>query len=383
MKKPANSDADDLRNDYDLSKLRGVQGKYLQRYRVSTNLAAAPLDNSTAQSATELKGHTALIYHLAFSPDGKLLATAGFDNVVKLWEWPSGKEIRTLSGHTGPVYCVVFHPSGTILASGSLDKTIRLWNVADGKLIREIKGHTDIVDSIGLAGLKAVASAPGAKLIASGSSDKTVRVWNLDDGKEVKNLGPQAGTVYTVAFSPDGKWLASAGHSQPGASATGSKPAAPAPGSKPSEPAASATGAGIKLWDTTNWKESKTFAGHDGPVTGILFTPDSANLLSIGMMDRTLRLWNVADGKELKKMGPTPDDLYGIAMSRDGKILATCGYGGHLIVWNLAEAKPAWNHKLPYVTYCLTFTPDGKAIVTGHDRPYVCLVTPLPNPVSP
>ena len=58
-------------------------------------------------------------------------------------------------------------------------------------------------------------------------------------------------------------------------------------------------------------------------------------------------------------MGPTPDDLYGIALSRDGKTLATCGYGGHLIVWNLADAKPAWTHKLPYVTYCLAFTPEG------------------------
>jgi WD40 repeat protein len=321
---------------------------------------------TTDQTPTELKGHTALIYHLAFSPDGKLLATAGFDNVVKLWEWPSGKEVRTLAGHTGPVYCVAFHPGGALLASGSLDKTIRLWNVADGKLIREIKGHTDIVDSI--------AFNKDGKLLASGSSDKTVRIWNPDDGKEVKNLGPQSGTVYTVAFSPDGKWLASAGHSEPAAPAT-TPPKAPA--AKPAEPGASATGDGIKLWDTTNWKESKTLKGHDGSVTGIIFTPDSTNLLSIGMMDRTVRVWNVADGKELKKMGPTPDDLYGIALSRDGKALATCGYGGHLIVWNLAESKPAWTLKLSHVTYCLAFTPDGKAIVTGHDRPYVCLITPV------
>jgi WD40 repeat protein len=320
------------------------------------------------QAITELKGHTALIYHLAFSPDGKLLATAGFDNVVKFWEWPSGKEIRTLAGHTGPVYCVAFHPGGTILASGSLDKTIRLWNVADVKLIREIKGHTDIVDSIALN--------KDGKLLVSGSSDKTVRVWNPDDGKEVKNLGAQTGTVYSVAFSPDGKWLASAGHSEPGAPATAATQPK-APGAKPSEPGASATGAGIKLWDTATWKESKTLKGHDGPITGVLFTSDSANLISIGMMDRTVRVWNVADGKELKKMGPTPDDLYGIALSRDGKTLATCGYGGHLTVWNLAESKSAWTHKLPHVTYCLAFTPDGKAIVTGHDKPYACLITLL------
>src|SRR6266851_3857151 len=267
MKKPAKPGRDNLPREYDISKLKGaVRGKYSERYSVGTNLALlASLATSEDQIPSELKGHTALIYHVALSPDGKLLATAGFDNLIKLWEWPSGKEVRTLTGHTGPVYCVAFHPNGNILASGSLDKTIRLWNIADGKLIREIKGHTDIVDSI--------AFNKDGKLLASGGSDKTVRVWNPDDGKEVKNLGTQAGTVYSVVFSPDGKWLASGSVAEPAPSATtaakpkGDKAAEQkAAGTKPGEPPASATG--IKLWDTTTWKESKTLPGHDGPVTG-------------------------------------------------------------------------------------------------------------------
>jgi WD40 repeat protein len=372
-KKQVRLDEDDLRPEYDLSKLNGrVRGKYLERYRAGTNLALFAPD---VQAPLELKGHTALIYHVAFSPDGKLLATAGFDNLIKLWEWPSGKEVRTLTGHAGPVYCVAFHPNGTTLASGSLDKTIRIWNIADGKLIREIKGHTDIVDSIAFNQASRVASAPGAVLLASGSSDKSIRIWNPEDGKEVKNLGTQPGTVYSVAFSPDGKWLASAGVPDPGSAPTGGQ-------AKPSDkkPTPPMPASGVKLWDTTNWKESKSLQGHEGPVTGVLFTQDSAGLFSIGMMDRTVRLWNVADGKETKKMGPTPDDLYGIALSRDGKSLATCGYGGHMIVWNLTDGKPAWSHKLPYVTYCLTFSPDGKSLVTGHDKPYVCLITSLSVP---
>src|SRR5712692_754341 len=81
-----------------------------------------------ADLPVELKGHSGLVYGVAFSPDGKLLATAGFDSLVKLWEYPSGKELRTLTGHTKPVYSVAFSPDGLTLASSSDDQTIRLWN---------------------------------------------------------------------------------------------------------------------------------------------------------------------------------------------------------------------------------------------------------------
>ena len=90
-----------------------------------------------AQAPTELKGHNALVYSLAFSPSGKLLASGSFDNTIKLWEYPSGKELRSLGGHAAPVYCVAFSPDGAVLASSSQDQTIRFWNVADGKLLRE------------------------------------------------------------------------------------------------------------------------------------------------------------------------------------------------------------------------------------------------------
>ena len=123
-------------------------------------------------------------------------------------------------------------------------------------------------------------------------------------------------------------------------------------------------------------KEAKSFKGHEQPVTGVVFTPDGASLLSIGF-DRFLRQWSVAAGTEVKKMGPTPDDPYGLAFSRDGKSLATSGYGGHVILWNLAEGKAGQTRKLAkFGAYCIAFTPDGKAVVTGHDG-QVCLITAL------
>ncbi len=229
----------------------------------------------SAQPVTELKGHTDKVYSLAFSPDGKQLATAGFDNNVKLWDFTNGKELFNLAGHQGPVYCVAFSPDGKLLASSSADQTIRLWNPADGKFVREIKGHTGIADCI--------AFSPDSKLLASGSADKTVRLWNPEDGKEVKNLGAHAGTVHCIAFSPDGKLLASGG------------------GEKDNL---------IKIWDVPGQKELKTLnhgektTAHDEPITGLVFLPDNNTLVSVGE-DHLVRVWNVGSGMEAKKFGPT------------------------------------------------------------------------------
>jgi WD40 repeat protein len=342
-------------------------------------LAVATL--AQAQAPTELKGHAGLVHSLAFNPDGKVLASGSFDNDVKLWDYPSGKTLQTLKGHTGPVNTVAFSPNGALLASGSQDKTIRIWDPKDGKMIRELKGHGD--------GVQSVAFSPDNKWLASASADKSVRLWNPGDGKEVKKLGDHKGTVYRVAFSPDGKWLATCSQDTT-----------------------------VKLWDVQGQKEvavltpipplavvkdkkdmkkdkdvktikkdekdkepKKVVIGPPPeipePITVVAFTADSIRLLS-GGFDRFLREWNVAERKQIRKGGPTENDIYGLDLSRDGKLAATAGYGGHLHVWDLASGKDLFHtHLKKMVTFCVVFSPDGKALLTGHERNNSILITPV------
>jgi len=303
-----------------------------------------------ADGPREIKGHDALVYSLAFAPDGKTFASAGFDNIVKIWDYPGLKEVQKVTGHTGPVYCVAYSPDGKVLASASLDKTIRLSNPADGKLIREIKGHTD--------GVESVAFSPDGKVLASGSADKTVRLWNAADGKELKNLGAHSKNVYTVAFSSDGKFLASASADNI-----------------------------IKIYDVAAQKETKQLKGHTDAVTGIAWLPGNNTALVSISHDRTVRMWDTGMGKETKKFGeadaktkepkPTEDDPYGIAFAKDGKGLATSGYAGHVYQWDLTSGKAAWTKKLKApCAYCVVFSPDGKFLLTGHDNKTI-QITPL------
>lgn len=157
-------------------------------------------------------GHSEYITSVTFSPDGKVVASGSWDTTVKLWDVNTGALIRTLWGHGGKVWQVVFSPDGKTLVSGSDDATIKAWDAKTGALIRTLTGHNERVMS--------VAFSPDGKLLASGSDDATVRLWNAETGKFLQNINKpdkdrmfhhkHSYAVRAVAFSPDGKVLASA-----------------------------------------------------------------------------------------------------------------------------------------------------------------------------
>jgi WD40 repeat protein len=248
--------------------------------------------------------HTDVVRSVAFSPDGRLLASGSWDRTIKLWDVATGREVRTLSGHTNGVESVAFSPDGRLLASGSWQE-IKLWDVATGREVRTLlsPSHTDSVRSW----VESVAFSPDGRLLASGSGDRTIKLWDVASGREVRTLSGHTDYVRSVAFSPDGRLLASGSDDRT-----------------------------IKLWDVATGREVRTLSGHTGWVLSVAFSPDG-RLLASGSTDDTIKLWDVATGSLVRTLSGHTDSVISVAFSPDGRLLASGSSDTTIKLWDISD----------------------------------------------
>ncbi len=320
-------------------------------------------DVATGTVIRTLEEQSEGIYSVAFSPDGKMLisgcATA-FNNegnknrTTKLWS-AMGQGFRTLVGHTSAVMSVAFSPNGKIAASSGWDKTIRFWDVKTGNAVRTLTGHTHWVNSI--------AFSPDGRILASGSGgpdevplhgisfskDNTIKLWDVETGKELRTLTGHFIPVYSIAFSPDGRLVASAGNYL---AVTGIKPQLDIEQSA------------IKLWDVTTGMESASLKGHTLPVKAMAFSPDK-RLLASTSYDNTTRFWDLRTGRELLILA-RDYDIQSLAFSPDGKMLASGNNDRTIKLWDTTtgrEIRTLRGHS-SYIN-TLAFSPDGRLLASG------------------
>ncbi|AFZ01304.1 NACHT and WD40 repeat domain-containing protein [Calothrix sp. PCC 6303] len=272
-----------------------------------------------------------MVISVAFSPNGKLLATGDVFGVVHLWETASGKELTTFIGHKNWIGQVAFSPDGKTLVSGSADNTVKIWDIGTGKCHKSLQGHIDWINS--------VAFSPNGQLVASGSRDQTVRLWDTQTGECVKILLSHTASIRSTAFSPDGKTLASGGDD-----------------------------CKVKLWSVSTGQLSKTLEDHIDIVWSVIFSSDGTTLAT-GSFDGTMKLWDVCASQCFKTLKGNIEIVFAVSFSPDGSTLVSGGRArdNKVELWDIRTGEcvnTLRGHTSSSVS-SLSFSPDGKTIASG------------------
>ena len=300
---------------------------------VATRIGIWIYNMDTGAELALLIGHTAQVQRLAFSPNGKILASTGNDSTLRLWNTQTGEQLTVISERRNLPWSLTFSPDGTMIVSGCQTGIIHAWKIATGNRLITLRGHTDSVE--------ALAFSPNGKILASASEDTSIqfpnpnnatpqesyhqdisiRLWDISAGKHLSALRGHKKPVKVLAFSPDGKILASAG-----------------------------MGGTVRLWNPDTGEQVRslvqlglTDTDQEFPVSTqqtawideLAFSPDGSTLAS-GDHHGTVRLWRVNDGKLLSTIKAHTNLVRALAFSRDKPIFMSVDRKGVLHTWSAA-----------------------------------------------
>ena len=284
-------------------------------------------------------GHPGQVTDIAFSPDGRFVATASDDRTARLWDVETGVELKVLRGHWATVSGISFSPDGRFLATASRDGTTRIWDPVSGRqrmvLVEEWAPYSPAVT---------VSFSPDGRSIVT-STGLAATLWDVETGRVLRNLDIFGERGFaSFATSPDGRLIATGG---------GDKGA-------------------VRIWDIATERELKVLEGAGSPVVKTAFSPDG-RFLATASTDGIARLWDVEAGQLLKKLEVArdhPDEVTDVAFSPDGRLLATTSLEGTSRIW---DVETGWHLKVMkgldlFDTTSVAFSPDGRMIATGHGK---------------
>ncbi len=275
-----------------------------------------------------------VVRSVAFSPNGRYIASASDDKTVRIWDSTIGKEVNVLQGHTDSVWSVAFSPNGRQVVSASGDNTVRIWDVETSRELMALQGDKGVRQSVTIS--------PDGKQVAATSSGQVVRIWDIETGKELV-LIKEDSAVKSISFSPDGRLLALA--------YSGNKP--------------------VRILDTINGEEVKSLIGHNAyEVCSVSFSPDGKILASASWdfkfsIDNTVWLWDVKIGRELKVLKGHTDAVLSVSFSPDGSKIASASADKTVQIWDIANGTELKILTIPEAAVSVSFGADGKRVAVA------------------